>query len=291
LELAEWIASRDNPLTARVYVNRIWSKLFGRGLVATPDNFGASGQTPSHPELLDYLAVTFVDDGWSTKRLIRRLVLSHAYRLSTEYSAKNFQRDPENALAWRMSPRRLDAEAIRDSILSTAGVLDLKPPVGSVVARGGEGKTNGIERGGQLVESRFACRSVYLPTIRGQVFESLAVFDGVDGSSIAGERSETTVPTQSLFLLNSPYVLKLAETAAIRLMEERSDADGRIDLAYQRWFGRVATDAERRAAREFMQAYRDQAEQSSQSSGSPEKAAWSTFCQSLWASAEFLARN
>ena len=291
LELAEWIASSENPLTARVYVNRVWSKLFGRGLVATPDNFGASGQAPTHPELLDYLAVEFMQDGWSTKRLIRRLVLSQAYRLGTDHDAKNFELDPDNTLLWRMSPRRLDAEAIRDAMLATAGVLQLDPPVGSVVARGGEGYTGGVERGGQLIEGRFNCRSVYLPALRGRIMESLTAFDGVDGSSLVGERSETTVPTQSLYLWNSPYVLKLAETAAARLATERSDADGRIDLAYQQWFGRAATDDERRAAHEFVAGYRSQAAQDGRNSDEAESAAWAAFCQSLWACGEFLARN
>ncbi len=171
-ELADWIASSDNPLTARVIVNRVWQHLFGRGLVATPDNFGVSGQRPSHPELLDHLAVTFVADGRSVKRLIRRLVLSHSYRLSTTHDTDNFQRDPDNAWLWRMSPRRLDAEAVRDAMLATAGKFDLTPPTESVVARNSEGYTGGLDRGGQMLEQRFHCRSVYLPVIRGRGFES-----------------------------------------------------------------------------------------------------------------------
>lgn len=290
-ELAEWIAARDNPLTARVYVNRVWSKLFGRGLVATPDNFGASGQAPTHPELLDYLAVRFMQDGWSTKQLIRRLVLSRAYRLATDHDARNFEIDPDNMLVWRMSPRRLDAEAIRDAMLATAGVLELEPPIGSVVARGGEGYTGGIERGGQLAEARFRCRSVYLPALRGRLMESLEMFDGVDGSSPVGERSETTVPMQSLYLMNSPYVMALAQQAGARLAAERSDIDGRIDLAYRRWFGRPASDVEQSAAREFIADDRRQSEREGRPPAEAEQTAWATFCQSLWASGEFLARN
>jgi len=288
-ELADWIASADNPLTARVFVNRVWLNLFGRGLVATPDNFGVSGQTPSHPELLDHLAVTFVEDGWSVKKLIRRIVLSRTYRLDSSFVEANFEKDPENVWLWRMSPRRLDAEAIRDAMLATAGKLELKAPVASAVALGGEGYSAGIERGGQLAEQRFNCRSVYLPAIRGRVFESLAEFDGVDGSVVTGQRSETTVPSQSLYLLNSPYVLGLANNAAQRLMKDAVDSSARIDLAYQRWLGRTPTDTERNAALNFIHQYQTKTTRTILSS--PESQAWTTFCQSLWASGEFLVRK
>jgi dienelactone hydrolase/cytochrome c553 len=291
MELADWIASADNPLTARVIVNRVWLNLFGRGLVTTPDNFGVSGQTPSHPELLDHLAVTFMQEGWSIKKLIRQLVLSRVYRLDSEFHIANAEKDPDNVWLWRMSPRRLDAEAIRDAMLATAGKLDLNPPVGSVVAAGGEGYTGGIERGSQLAENKFNCRSVYLPVIRGRAFESLDLFDGLDGSMVTGQRDQTTVPSQSLYLLNSPYVLGLASAAAQRLIEDAEDPAGRIDLAYLRWFGRPPTDTERNAALAFIDSYRQQAAAQELPNITPEFTAWLTFCQSLWASGEFLVRK
>lgn len=291
LELADWIASADNPLTARVFVNRVWLNLFGRGLVTTPDNFGVSGQSPSHPELLDHLAVTFMEEGWSIKKLIRQLVLSRVYRLDSEFVAASAEKDPDNVLLWRMSPRRLDAEAIRDAMLFTAGKLDLKPPVGSAVAVGGEGYTGGIERGNQLAENKFNCRSIYLPVIRGRAFESLDVFDGVDGSMVTGQREQTTVPSQSLYLLNSPYVLTLATSAAQHLIRDAEEPAARIDLAYQRWFGRLPTDTERNAALAFIDRYRQQAAAKKLPNTTPEFTAWLTFCQSLWASGEFLVRK
>src|SRR5262249_43256180 len=148
LEVAEWLAADDNPLTARVMVNRVWLHLFGRGLVATPDNFGASGQPPSHPELLDYLAVTFVEDGWSVKKLIRRLVLSRAYQLAARPHAANQEADPDNVYLWRAAKRRLDAEALRDSMLAVSGLLERTPAKGSPVGRAGEGYTGGVGKFG-----------------------------------------------------------------------------------------------------------------------------------------------
>jgi hypothetical protein len=291
LELANWIASADNPLTARVFVNRVWQHLFGRGLVPTPDNFGASGQKPSHPELLDHLALTFIEDGWSVKRLIRRIVLSRVYRQDSTSHEANFARDPDNVWLWRMSPRRLDAEAIRDTMLAIAGRLELTPPVGSAVALGGDGFSAGLELGRQLDEQRFNCRAVYLPVIRGRMMESLEEFDAVDGTAVVGQRSATTVPSQSLYLLNSSFVLNLASSAARRLMAEASEADKRVDWAYQRWFGRLPSDAERAAAVSFISRYRDKAEADGPTLSGPDMAAWTAFCQSLWASGEFLVRK
>lgn len=291
LELAEWIASADHPLTARVIVNRVWQHVFGRGLVPTPDNFGVSGQPPSHPELLDHLVVTFVEDGWSMKRLIRHLVLSRVYRLDFVHDEANAKIDPENVWLWRMSPRRLDAESIRDAMLATAGKLDLQPPIGSIIAEEGEGYTGALERGSKLSDDNFNCRSVYLPVIRGKSFESLVVFDGVDGSAITGQRPMTIVPSQSLYLLNSPFVMGLAQAAAQRLMTERSNAEARIDLAYQRWFGRSASETERDATIAFLERYRESAREGDSSIRHPEFSAWTVFCQSLWASGEFLLRR
>jgi hypothetical protein len=290
LELAEWIASKDNPLTARVYVNRVWSHLFGRGLVATSDNFGASGEKPSHPELLDYLATTLVDDGWSTKKLIRRLVLSRAYRLASTTDAKNFEADPENTLVWRMTPRRLDAETIRDSMLLTAGKLELTPPVGSIVAISGEGYAAGAVLG-VPPDQRYNHRSVYLPVLRGSTIESLALFDGVDGGVVVGQRSETVIPSQSHYLLNSPHVLKLSQAASVRLAENQRSPEQRARLAYFRWFGRPATKAEVEVAIKFVNDYRDRGVQAKKTARIAEYDAWTAFCQALWASGEFLSRR
>src|SRR5262249_43864162 len=142
LELAEWLAARDNPLTARGLVNRVWLHLFGRGLVPTPDNFRAAGQPPSPPQPLDQLARSFIDHGWSVKALIRQIVLSRAYQLDSRFDARNFELDPDDVLVWRMSKRRLEGEALRDSMLAISGQLDRSKVNGSVVARNGEGYAN-----------------------------------------------------------------------------------------------------------------------------------------------------
>ncbi|NBP80256.1 DUF1549 domain-containing protein, partial [bacterium] len=169
LQLAEWIASDRNPLTARVVVNRIWLQLFGRGLVATPDDFGMAGQPPSHPALLDRLAVQFVEDGWRVKDLIRSIVRSRTYQLASVMDPVAYAEDPEAVTLWRMPPRRLDAEQIRDRILFVSGHLIVEPPVGSAVARYGEGPVAG--RGAQRLLSAVndpfhRHRSIYLPWLR-----------------------------------------------------------------------------------------------------------------------------
>ena len=277
-ELASWISSPENPLTARVIVNRVWLHLFGQGLVPTPDNVGLSGQAPTHPALLDHLAARFVKEGWSVKSLVRELMTSRAYALSTAHNTKNFQVDPDNHLLWRMTPRRLDAESIRDAMLLTAGMLDLRPPTGSTVGAFGEGYAVGAQT--RLSDQVDLHRSVYLPVVRNMPLESLALFDGAPGSVVTGQRPQTTVPAQSLYLLNSPLVTKMAERAAQRLLVDRPTSEPhRVTLAYERVFNRSPTETEIRAALDFIKTQPDV------STG------WAAFCQSLWASQEFLARN
>nr|MDH4453529.1 DUF1549 domain-containing protein [Verrucomicrobiota bacterium] len=225
-ELASWISSPDNPLTARVIVNRVWLHLFGQGIVATPDNFGLSGQTPTHPALLDHLATRFMKEGWSVKKLIRELMTSRVYALSTTHDAKNHEVDPDNTLLWRMTPRRLDAESIRDAMLLTAGKLDLTPPTGSAVAMYGEGYVTGVQTQNRgALDQIFLYRSVYLPVMRNAPLESLTLFDMAAGSTVTGQRPQTTVPSQSLYLLNSAYVIRMAEFAAQALLTERPKSE------------------------------------------------------------------
>jgi hypothetical protein len=196
-ELAEWIASADNPLTARVIVNRVWHWLFGAGIVRTTDNFGVSGEPPSHPELLDYLALQFMQNGWSIKNLVRQIVLSETYQQSTQGAAATQAVDPDNRLFGRANRRRLEAEAIRDAILQVSGRLS-------------------PERGGRHFPPTLAAdfafatdatvRSVYLPYFRNALPELIAAFDPADPSTTTGRRDASTVAPQALFMLNHPFV-------------------------------------------------------------------------------------
>jgi hypothetical protein len=279
-ELADRLASPANPLTARVLVNRVWLHLFGRGLVPTPDNFGAAGQAPSHPELLDNLAVEFMTDGWSIKRLIRRIVLSRAYGLDSEYDPRKFEADPENAFVWRMSKRRLEAEVIRDSLLFVSGGLAPGPPVGSAVARSGEGYAMFLRLAG--LDDSDIHRSVYLPVIRDQVLESLALFDFADPSLVTGERAATTGPAQALYFMNSPFVIRQSEAMASRVRSIEGDDARRVDRAYRLALARSPTPRERDHALTFLRDFAARAE-----GPDPAQAAWPAFCQALLAGAEF----
>ena len=284
LQLAMWMTSKHNPLTARVMANRIWYHLFGRGIVETVDNFGALGEKPSHPELLDYLASRFVAEDWSVKKLIREVMLSRAYQLSSEHSDANYAADPDNKLIWRMNRRRLEAEAIRDSLLAVSGQLDLKRPAGSLTQSitGGEigrrARTDGL-----LQDVTF--RSAYLPMVRGLVPDFLNLFDVADAELVVGQRDVTTVAPQALYLMNSPFVLEQAETTAERLLAKTDLADdqARADYAFRLILGRPAQADEASAALEYISTC-------SSGEGNPQEqrlAAWTNFCQTLMASAEF----
>jgi hypothetical protein len=287
MELAHWIANKDNPLTARVLVNRVWSHLFGEGLVDTVDNFGALGDEPTHPALLDFLAVRFMnDDKWSIKRLIRSIVLSRVYRLSSAHQADNYAADPSNKFLWRMERRRLDAEEIRDAMLAASGAIDLKRPEGSPVLE----LDNGPVRGGkglQDVRKPSNVRSVYLPVLRGSVPEVLTVFDGADPSLIVGKRDVTTVATQALFLMNNPLIATQAERMARRILQPKDlDQSARIDLAYRLALGRPPDEHEKTSVSRYLVEYRQSLEKG-QHKGNPQIAAWATLCQTLFASGEF----
>jgi hypothetical protein len=209
LELSSWSTSPDNPFTARVAVNRIWQRLFGRGLVESVDNLGNAGHPPTHPELLDFLADQFIKNGWSIKRTVREFVHTRTYRLASDPSADNVAVDPDNRLYWRMPRKRLEAEAIRDAMLAGSGQLVLAPPESFAVAEIGDGE---VGRGIDLspLKRPFPHRSVYLPIIRGILPEVLKVFDFPEPSNIKGQRDVTNVPAQSLYLMNSSFVLDQA---------------------------------------------------------------------------------
>jgi hypothetical protein len=299
LELAEWIASKDNSLTARVMANRVWLHLFGRGLVPTSDNFGAAGLPPTNPELLDHLAIGFMDNGWSVKKLIKKVVMSHAYQLDSKFDKPLFEADPDNALVWRMSPRRLDAESLRDSMLAVSGQLDSTPPTGSAVSKAGEGPAGfggGFGRpGGNVTQAindpRNTQRSVYLPIVRDNLPEALALFDAPDPSLITADRPTTTVPSQGLFLLNNPFVIRSAEAAADGLLKKTTTDTERIRAAYLSFYGRAPVEKELANSEKFLAAYKAQLAKDRVPATRQERETWAAFCQALFASAEFQYRK
>ncbi|HUF62194.1 MAG TPA: DUF1553 domain-containing protein [Verrucomicrobiales bacterium] len=239
LELAEDILAPDNPLAARVIVNRLWHHVFGKGIVATTDNFGRLGREPTHPELLDYLACRFADDGWSIRSMLRILVLSDAFSASSQPPPGAAEKDPGNAL-WSYFPvRRLEAEAIRDAILATAGTLDpalFGPPVSGESGR----------------------RSIYLRVMRNDLDPLLAVFDAPEPHTTRGSRDATNVPAQSLALLNDPFVIRLAKEWADRVStgDGQASTEKRIAGMFRQALGREPRAGEIQGAVDYLEASR-----------------------------------
>ncbi len=272
-ELAMWLTHPDNPLTARVMVNRIWHALFGAGLVRTVDNFGATGERPSHPELLDYLALRFVQEGWSVKQLIREIMLSRTYQLSSTGQTAALAADPENRLLGRMNRRRLDAEAIRDAMLAVSGQLDRT--LGGPTIRKGT-----VSEYGYTFDDRR--RSVYTPVFRNRLLELFEVFDFADPNLVMGRRNVSTVATQALYLMNNPFVMEQARHAAqAALAVPGLDDTGRVDRAYQVALGRLPTERERQLALRVIAASGEEASREGR------LAAWERFYQALLACIDF----
>ena len=318
-QLAEWITSPSNPLTSRVMVNRIWHTLFGRGIVESVDNFGTTGKKPVNQPLLDFLAVKFQTPadkggyGWSVKKLARDIVMSHAYQLSSDYEPGAFAADPENALHWRVSKRRLDAECVRDAMLSASQQLQLSPPSASMIGQGSDGLIGGPRfRPGGVTEDQLTnsggttmVRSVYLPIARDVPPDALAVFDFGDASLVTGARDTTNVPAQALFLLNGDMVAAASRKLAERVMTAYPagpnggvsvNFDQRLGLAYWITLGRSATQNERTAAWNFFQKFPSNWSKSDKAlpgmkDAEDMRAAWTSFCRALFATSDFRYLN
>jgi hypothetical protein len=249
-ELAEWILAPDNPLAARVMANRIWQHHFGRGLVPTPNDYGRQGKPPSHPELLDWLAVRFREGGWSVKALHRAIMLSRTYRLATARSAESLARDPGNELLASYPRRRLEAEAVRDALLALGGNLDLSPAGPHPFPPAHEWKYTQHNPFKAVYESER--RSVYLMTQRIQRHPFLAIFDGADPSTSTPARPVSTTPLQALFLLNDTFVHGQARRVAERLGAGEGTDRMRIERAYELLFARAPKTDEIAAAETFL---------------------------------------
>ena len=291
LELADWLTSPDHPLTARVMVNRIWKGHFGRGIVRSPDNFGRLGERPDNQPLLDWLAVRFVESGWSVKEMHRVMMLSSAYQMSTAFNPRASEIDPENRLLWRMDRRRMEAEVIRDSLLHVSGRLDLTLGgtllnVAPFVNLSGDGKS----RDPALYES--PRRSVYLPVLRSAVYEVLEAFDFADPSRMNGRRSSTTVAPQALFMLNSKLMEEAAGHLAQRLLASTLPTDAEhIGQAYELVLSRPPSTAERQEWIEFLSRYEAELDGDLADAQHRRTAAWTALCRVLLASNEFVYSN
>ncbi len=263
--LSDWLTHSGNPLTTRVYVNRLWHHVFGQGLVRTVDNFGRTGETPSHPELLDYLASEFQTTGaWSTKRLVRDLVISKAFLLGSNYGAESG--DPENRLLARAHSRALSAESLRDAILQIAGDLDLA--VGGLTISKFSAYDNGYKFG------KFRRRAVYAPAFRNARLEILNLFDAANPNMTQGRRTRTTLATQALFLMNSPLVIAQAEAVATQLADVHKSPITRLEAAYRHILSRGPTSQEREVALTYL-------------AESSDDQAWTALIQTLFASVDF----
>lgn len=264
LDLADAIASADNPLTARVIVNRVWQWHFGRGLVGSSSNFGLAGEEPSHPALLDWLTVQFVKNGWSLKWLHRQIISSAVYQASSAQHASNANMDADNRFFWRFNRRRLDVESWRDALLSVSGQLDL--------SMGG--------RTVSLSDAKNRRRTVYAKISRHELDGLLRLFDFPDANVSAAKRTETTVPQQQLFVLNSPFFVDQARGFANRLREETTEDTARVQRAYQLAFGREPSAVELQLGLAF--AAGDVTAEGDKVSR------WEQYCQALLATNEFL---
>jgi hypothetical protein len=316
LEFAKWLVSKENPLTARVMVNRIWQHLIGQGIVREPDNFGLSGPMPTHHELLDYLALEMMDQNWSVKSIIRSIVTSRVYRLKTDQDPSRFEADPENLWIARGNVKRLSAEAIRDAMLSVSGSIELKPPRASILAAmgsalmgpngpqnaplliapgsGNDDRLANLRRllGGNLrnptvnlIEVPNYHRSVYLPITRNNLPRALDAFDFADPNMVTGTREVSNTAEQALYMLNNPFVLELSDAFARRLMQSSTDPQARVDRAFQIAYGRPASREEIQASVKFVRKAKDS--QSQVPSDEATFKAWSQFCQAIFGSAEF----
>ena len=279
LALARWLTHPQHPLTARVMANRVWGHLFGTGLVRTTDNFGRTGEAPSHAELLDYLAVQFRENGWSLKALVREIVLSRAYRQSSAYRENCFLADADNRLFWRANKRRLDAEVIRDAMLSVSGTLDLSPRPASLAAVVKHHSVSmiGFDKSVPPDLDGSTFRSVYLPVFREDLPEVLHQFDFAEPSLVVGSRDETNVPLQALYLMNSDFVQARSAAFAERLMQRHGSREERIQRAFQICFNRDPDPQERVMIVEYFASTDD----------ADEATVTTRFCQSLLSSAEF----
>ena len=290
LQLAEWLTEPDHPLTSRVMANRIWRWHFGRGIVPSVDNFGRLGEPPSNLPLLDWLALRFVEHGWSIKQMHRLIMLSNTYQMSTAYDARAAEADPENVLLWRANRRRLEAEEIRDAIMAVSGNLDFTPGGSILTYKDREYVSDTEKRGGGDYDRNR--RAVYIPVVRSSMYEVFQAFDLPDPSTSNGDRNATVVAPQALFMMNGSVVLTHTRVMAEKLLA-RGDLDdaGRVRDAYERALGRPPSAKEIDRALSFIAQVEHAMEGRNPDPVKHRVFAWQSFCKALVASNEFIYLN
>ena len=285
-ELAQWLTDPRHPLTSRVLVNRVWRWHFGTGIVRSTDNFGLLGEAPSHPELLDWLALRNIDRGWSLKSLHRLILCSSTYRQSSTAPRQTLARDPENRLFGRANVRRLEAEAVRDAMLAASGQLDTTIG-GSLLAV----KNRGYffdHTSKDLTDYTSRRRSLYLPVVRNNVYDVFQLLDFPDPAVPSSDRATTTVAPQALLMLNSELVMQSAAEFADRLLREEGDDEHRVRRMHALAYGRSASTDEVSAAMKFLAAVDASLASSSSDEHERRRQAWSVLCQTVLAASEFI---
>lgn len=296
LQLAQWLTNPANPLTARVMVNRIWQYHFGKGIVSTPSNFGRNGAKPTHPLLIDYLATRFIESGWSVKAMHRLILSSKTYQLASSGNVQNAVVDPSNDYYWRFDRRRLDAEALRDAVMNISGLLDLNRP--------GAHPFPPIEKWfwsqhvpfpydnvtGRFVPTPYPSnhRTVYLMTQRLQYHPFLGLFDGPDTNTTTGVRTSSTIPQQSLYLMNNPWACGQAQEFSKRLIAFSQDPVERINRAHLLAYGRDATTEEKQLAEAYIKRVVENLQTNEFTPEQWEMEAWNSYAQVLLRSNELL---
>lgn len=285
LQLARWLVSPENPLTARVAMNRLWQWHFGTGLVATTNNFGKLGEVPSHPDLLDWLAAEFVSRGWSIKAMHKQILLSDVYQRSSQANPDNERLDAENRLLWRANIQRLDAEALRDSLLAVSGTLDTTQGTSMLALKKWELVSDHTSKDNTSYDS--LRRSIYLPVIRNNLYDGFSLFDFATADIPIGQRATSTVAPQALYVMNSELFLSAANAFAERLFREVPDDDkARVIRMYELALTRPPDDVERQRLLKYV-AQLEQVIAADSNITDVRLAAWAVVCQSILGCNEF----
>jgi hypothetical protein len=286
MELARWMASAEHPLTARVYVNRVWRWHFGKGIVSSTDNFGLLGALPSHPELLDWLTRRFIEDGWSTKELHRLIMNSATYKQSSRTSQAAAAVDPENRLLARFNPRRLEAEEIRDSLLFVSGWLNQTRGGKTIALRNREFVFNHTSKDRTSYQNQR--RTIYLPVIRNNVYDMMDLFDYPDPAVPISDRATTTIAPQALLMLNSELVFECSRRLAAGLSSEAPpDDSSKIKRAFLQTICRLPSDTEIKSLSAFLQRLRGALDSAKADRTEADLQVWTLLCQTLLCSNEF----